>query len=410
MSTRTPCVAALALMLLLPAACREKRVSRVTVPMVLDHNRMLVDAEMQRQDGSWRNVRLWVDTGNPDFFTSKDLARDLGVDLSLSERKAAGGESQPLVVPPPAGVRIGGMALNFKGVNSQVLEPDWLLGTMHNDANLPSTVLQRYQVVFDYPKRRLTLAEPGSLQPRGERVAARVNPKTGIVQIDADIGGERFSFALDNGASYSFTSEKTLEQLSQRHPDWPRSIGALGCANIWGWWPQEPAWPVLRLPHMQCGPVRLESVGIVGLPNFFDNGLDVGAWYSQKSAGPVNGFLGPNAFKAFRVEIDFIRSAVYFEKGAEFDARDMDLVGLTLQPEPDGGYRVIGVAQQDGKPAVAGVEPADLLIQVGDLQTKGATMGAVVDALRGKPGERRTLVLERSGKRFQVEAEVKRFL
>jgi len=102
--------------------------------------------------------------------------------------------------------------------------------------------------------------------------------------------------------------------------------------------------------------------------------------------------------------------AVYFEKGAEFDLFDMDLVGLTLRPESDGSYSVLGVSSKNGKPAVEGVEPGDKLLQVGDLKTAGATMGPVVDALRGKPGDIRTLVLERSGTQFTVEAKVMRFL
>ena len=42
----------------------------VTVPIILDHNRVVIDAEMQRDNGSWRKVRLWIDTGNPDLFMS----------------------------------------------------------------------------------------------------------------------------------------------------------------------------------------------------------------------------------------------------------------------------------------------------------------------------------------------------
>ncbi len=124
----------------------------------------------------------------------------------------------------------------------------------------------------------------------------------------------------------------------------------------------------------------------------------------------MNGFLGPNAFKAFRVEIDYAGGAVYFEKGADFDSHDMDLVGLTLRPERDGSYTVIGVAMKDGKPAVEGVEPGDKLLEVGDLKATGATMGTVVDAPRGAPGDIRTLVLERNGRQFRVVAKVERFL
>ncbi len=421
--------------------CEQMRTEAVTVPMTLDHNRMLVDAEIQRLDGSWRPVRLWVDTGNPEFFISEALARDLGLDLSAAGDGAATGA---LEVAPPAGVRLGGMALDFQGVTSRVLfEPRWLFGTMHNDANLPSTVLQRYHVVFDYPQSGLTIAEPGRLRPQGVRAPASVNPATGIVQLDALIDGEPFSFALDNGASYSFASDELVRRLAEAHPDWPRCTGAVGCANIWGWWPREGAWPVLRVPELDWGGVRLTGVGIAGLPPFFQGGSTVGAWYSQKTAHPVEGFLGPNAFKAFRVEIDYAGGAVYFAPGARVGdeaqgtrpgdevqgtrpgdeaqgtrpgdaaragSHDMDLVGLTLRLGADGRYLVIGVAEKNGQPSVAGVEPGDVLLEVGNLIANGATMGAVVDALRGEPGELRRLVLERDGARIVVDARVERLL
>jgi hypothetical protein len=393
------------------ASPQEETVRFVTVPVALDHNRMLVDAEVQRKDGSWRKARLWVDTGNPEFFISETLARDLGIDLSATEQRTDKGSPQPLEVPPPLGVRIGGMSLNVDRVRTKVMfEPRWLFSTMHNDGNLPSTVLSRYHIVFDYPKLRLTVAEPGSLQPRGLRATASVHPTTGVVQIDAAIDKEKLSFALDNGASYSFTSDEVLGRLSREHPSWVRSTGALGCANIWGWWPEEPSWPVIRVPEILWGSVRLGDVGIVGLPRSFPTEPGLGAWYSQKTARPVDGFLGPNAFKAFRIEIDYANGAVYFEKGAPFDSHDMDLVGLTLRPEADGSYRVIGVARKDGKPVVDGVQPGDVLLRVGDLEATGATMGTVVDALRGKPGEVRTLVLDRNGKRLRIETKVERLL
>jgi hypothetical protein len=47
---------------------------------------------------------------------------------------------------------------------------------------------------------------------------------------------------------------------------------------------------------------------------------------------------------------------------------------------------------------------------VDNLVATHATMGTVVDALRGRPGDHRTLVLERDGERFSSEARVERFL
>lgn len=374
------------------------------VPMVLDHNRMLIDGEFQRADGAWRPARLWVDAGNPDLFMSEAFARDLGIDLSAAGERTENGR---LEVPPPAGVRIGGTEIDFTGVKSYVLfEPTWLFSTMRNDANLPSTVMQRYRIVFDYPRSLFTIGAPEDLERRGLRAPAAVNRETGIVQIDALIDGDTVSFALDNGASYSFASETLLARFAERHPEWPRSAGAVGCANIWGWWPGEGSWPVVRIPEILWGGVPLRDVGVVGLPESFP----LASWYSRKTARPVDGLLGPNAFKAFRVEIDYAGSAVYFEKGTDFDSHDMDVVGLTLRPMADGGYEVIAIASIDGKPSVEGVEPGDRLVRAGDVEVSGATMGRVVDALRGAPGDTRTLLLEREGKRFTVEARVERFL
>jgi hypothetical protein len=369
----------------------------ITVPFVLDHNRMLVEAEIQRPDGTWRKVRLWVDTGSPDFFIGEPLARDLGIDLSTATGN--------FELPAPPKVRIAGMSLKFEGVRSTVkFQPFWLFSATHNDGNLPATVLRNYQVVFDYPKSQLTLAQPGSLQPRGVRAPAEVHPQTGIVQIDAVIDGDSLSFALDNGASYSFVSDSIVTTLAAKHADWPSITGALGCANMWGWWPSdEQTLPVLRLPEIVWGTTSLKGVAVVGVPG-------LGEWYSRKTASPVDGFLGPNAFKPFRVEIDYVGSAVYFEKGSEFDLHDQDLVGLTLRPEADSGFSVIGVAQKGGKPVVEGVEPGDRLLQVGDLEVQGVTMGTVIDALRGQPGDNRTLIFLRGGARFTVKAKVERFL
>jgi len=384
------------------AACGGPREPRaVTVPFALDHNRMLVDAEIRRPDGTWRAVRLWVDSGNPDFLISEGLARDLGIELSAAA-VAAVGSRPPLEVPPPAAIRIGRMTLDFTGVKSMVMfEPRWLFDTMHNDANLPATVLRRYDVVFDYPGRRFTLGAPGSAH-RGARAAASVCAASGIVQLDAVIDGDRLSLALDNGASYSFISGEVLARLGERHPEWPRHTGALGAANMWGWWPHEAEWPVVRVPAIDWGSVTLHDVGLVGLPG-------IGAWYSQKTARPVDGFLGANALQAFRVEFDYVGGAVYFEKTGP-DLPDMDLVGLTLRGEPDGVYRVVGVAEKDGRPAVEGVQPGDALLEIDALRTSGATMGTVVDALRGRPGDVRRLVLERDGVRHMIRARVERFL
>jgi hypothetical protein len=370
----------------------------VTVPFSLDHNRLVVEAEMKRSDGSWRKVRLWMDTGSPDFILSAGLARDLSLDVSAPDGRSS------------FEVKLGGMTLDFRDAGAAGTDvPSWLFGSIGVEANLPSTVLKHYEVVIDYPARTLTLAEPGSLVPRGIRVPAGFNRANGIVQVEAAIGAGKISLAVDIGASYSFIAGDTLDRLTQGHPDWPRYQGAAGCANMWGWWPpRESDWQVVRLPELSLGAASVVGPGLIGLPKDILGGL--GAWYSQKTLRPVQGFLGPNVFKAFRLEIDYARGEVRLEKTGAFDSNDMDIVGIGLRQETDGGFAVTGIAAKNGKPAVESVRIGDALLAVGSLTTRGRTMGAVVDALRGKPGDTRVLRMRRGGQEFTVAAKVLRLL
>ncbi|MBK7259428.1 MAG: hypothetical protein IPI01_16830 [Ignavibacteriae bacterium] len=388
----------------------------VTVPFTLDHNRMLIQAEFLTPSGSWLPVRLWVDSGNPELLLASRCAADIGTPIPA--------DSNSIPVATPAGLRIGGMTLNLSGVSARAMnEPRWLFSTMHIDANLPSTVLARYDVVFDYPARTLTIAAPGSLPLRGTPLPIAVHPRTGIAQVDVRVGPDSLSFALDNGASYSFTSVGVLTRLMKNFPGAPLMTGAYGCANIWGWWPDEASWKVIRIPHIRCSvapadaasigtgtALEFTEIGIVGVPDFYAGGVSLGTRYSRKTARPVVGFLGPNAFLNYRVHIAFSRGLVTFERGATTSLPDMDIAGLTLQPSPDGGWDILGVAQHNGTSIADGIEAGDRLMEIDGFAVTGATMGTVADKLRGTPGERRVLMIERNGVRSTVVATVQRLM
>jgi C-terminal processing protease CtpA/Prc len=74
-----------------------------------------------------------------------------------------------------------------------------------------------------------------------------------------------------------------------------------------------------------------------------------------------------------------------------------------------GEYFVAAVATQNGKPTIEGVQVGDKLLKVGELPLSGATRGAILSAMHGKPGEVRVLTLERNDKTFTVEASIKSF-
>jgi C-terminal processing protease CtpA/Prc len=114
--------------------------------------------------------------------------------------------------------------------------------------------------------------------------------------------------------------------------------------------------------------------------------------------------------QAFRVTIDYKNSAVYFEKQRELDSHDMDVVGLALARSRSGGYAIVSIVQKDGLPAVDEAQPGDKLLKVDDLDVTHADLQTVVDALRGKPGDQRTLVLDRKGKTVTTKARVMRLI
>ena len=371
-----------------------------TVPFTLDHNRMIVEAQFVRPDGTVRKARAWVDTGSQHLVVSESLARDLGLDLSGMKKDGPKDSiDSPSPTPP---VRLGGLPLDMKGIKVRVFPGTGLRAGVPAEAMLPASAFRHDHIVFDYPALRLTVARPGTLKPRGIAVPCRVNPETGLFLIAAVLDGETVQMGVDNGSAGTWVSESLTVAWQARHPDWPHATGALGSANFFGF-PFETQGTLMRLPELRIGTLSARDVAVLGLPQgLFD-------WYSKKSAGAVAGFMGANVLRGFRLEVDFPNGMTYWEAGPPTGPGDLDTVGLTLRPEAGGGFTIAGVVTKDGKPAVAVVQPGDKLIRVGSFYTTGALMGQVVDALRGKPGETRTLVIEREGKQLAVEAKVTRF-
>ena len=326
--------------------------------------------------------------------------------------------SKPLIL------RIGNLEVQLSSLE---IETDTGLGftgrdgkrTIPVEAVLAGSVLKDYQVVFDYPKRTLTIARPDTLKTSGDAVPCRVNQKTGLISVTAVVDQRPYAFAIDCGSAYSWIRSETAEQLVKDHPEWNRGNGAVGEANMQTRTDSaEAKATILRLPEIRLGSVQLKQIGMLGISaeappippspgeaevhgNFFD-------WYSTKAPEPVVGWIGGNVLKSFRLIIDFPRGMTYWERKNEPDPHDLDQVGVTLEKRAD-GYFIAGIAKKDGKRTVEGVEIGDRLIEVNDLQLTGATRGAIFAALHGKPGDARTLVVERDGKRLTVPAKVTAF-
>ena len=371
----------------------------VTVPFTLDHGRMIVEVELTRPDGSVRRARAWVDIGNDALVLAEPLARDLGLDLSSLPPGQPGHSAASN--SPAAPLRLGGMPLDVDSVPVRVFAGAHGRAGVGVEVQLPAGALRHHHVVFDYPASQMTVAQPGIRKPRGTAIPCRVNPGTGLLMVAATLDGETVWLGVDNGSAGTWVSDTLSKKWQARHPDWPHATGAAGSANFFGF-PFESQGTLMRLPELGLGPLRVSDVTVLGLDqSMFD-------WYSKKSAGPVLGFVGANVLRGFRLEIDFPGQMTWWQAGPRAGRRDLDIVGLTLRPEPGGGTTVTAVVAKEGQPVVEGVQPGDRVIAVDGRDLATARMGEVVEALRGEPGAMRTLVLERDGQRRTVAARVTR--
>jgi hypothetical protein len=365
----------------------------ITVPFVLDHNRVFVELEFVKPDGMIRRAFAFVDMGDPDLELTVSLAKELQLDHDKDLR-----------------IRVGSTALVFdRGKLKAAAAPGETImaGAGKDETNLPASILMGYDVVFDYKARTITLAAPGTIQHQGVRVPCRVNPKTGLVSVEITVGGRSYAVTIDNGAAYTWVAKRVASDWLDAHPDWSRGVGAIGHANMNGREGEASAL-MLRIPLIAVGPVQLQQVGLAGYTEMFDQ-VEMFDWYSKKAPEPVAGFIGGNVLKSFRIEIDYAHKATYWTQQSPVETDDMNQVPLVLQPAQDGNYTVIGIFTRNGKKQMDAVLVGDKLVKVGDLATKTATFGAVIDALHGPPGATRTLLLERDGKRFTITARIVQF-
>ncbi len=383
----------------------QSRTDSVTVPAVIDHNRIVISADIALPDGSSERIRAWVDNGNPELSLSRRLATQLGLAVSCTDQECSS--------PPPPEIGIGGMKIPLSSIHQAKipLKPvnaaSVLAPGMNVEINLPSTILRHYDVLIDFPGHKFSIGAPGTIHFRGPGGKVQVNAENGLIQIPSQIEKKKYNLALDLGANISFLADDMFDKLATAHPDWPQMTGAVGSANMWGL-EDEPKWKVMRVDRVQYGPLFLANVPVVDFPK------DRMDFFAKRAGLPTAGLIGSNALLNYRVGLDYAHSTVYFEFGRMFNFPDFDVIGLTLRPENDGRFTILGVADFEGKPSIPpgpdGVQPGDLLVAVDSIPVQGSTMGQVWNMLGGTPGQERKLTLERSGRQWMVAAKVQHFL
>ena len=371
----------------------------VKVPILIDDNRITVEAVITSREGRTEKVRAWVDSGNPDMWISANLADRLG--LAHLTPSGASPIGKAYLVETPNSVNVSGFKLAVPGSVRAIAFDNARVGPgIDAEINIPAPVLAQADIEFDYPAEQLGLQPAGKGEHNGRKVPITVNAKTSKVQFEGTLDGVNYEFGLDTGASYSFIDQSLVSILMQKHPDWPNLAGSVGASNIWGL-PSDARMHLLRIPELRWGPLKLEQIGMGELPRSSNH---------VPGAGDVAGIVGGNVLKGFRIDIDYAAGIAYFDKDETLDNDHLDMVGLTLHPEPDGSYSILRAITPNGESPQSSISPSDRLVAVDGMQLSEMTMGSVIHALSGKPGESKVLTLEHAGRKYEVHATVHRFL
>jgi hypothetical protein len=409
-TSRTPIAAALVSLMLTPAVLAQNsskpappsEAKSVTVPITLDQSRIVIDVDVPLPGGSTERVRGWVDNANPDLSMSQRVARLLGFDVSCDAQICSGTLKSPVVALE---IVIGGMKISLSPMRAikipagtPVLAPG-----MSAEINIPSTVLRNYDVLVNFPDRKLTIGLPGSLQFNGVKTKMLVNPNSGLVQIPSKIDNKNYDLGLDLGSSISFFAEELFDKLWSAHPEWPRMTGAVGPFNT-AELGDEPRWKLMRVDRVQFGPLFLTDVAVAYFPK------DRSTLFAQRPGIPAGGLLSSEALINYRVGFDYAHSTVYFDIGRTVRFPDFDVVGLILRPENDNSFTIVGVVDFDGKPSVPDVQIGDHLVAVDGIPVADSTLGQVWSLLEGSPGQERKLTIARAGQQLTVVAKAQHFL
>ena len=399
------------------------------VTFTLDDNRVFVPVTLLGADGLERRTLAFVNQGFAGPVFTNALYRELGVGKGWPLLMRVGGAR---IAIDPSTVQPESEVLDFqlhllpkRGLTTPQAQAVYaakmargrgglmkaLVGPLPVEAVLPAGLLQRYRVTLDYGARTLSLDPPGGAPPAGTPVPMRVNPLTGFATVDARLGGERRALVLDCGGSFSSLRLGLAKAIARRHPDWLRSEGGIGEANL-SLSEAEVGAPVLRAPNAQVGAVALAPFDVsgFGVPGPVGAIVTPAFWryYSDKAGERVDGWIAGNVLKSFRLTLDYPNRRSYWRQEAPLDVEELDQVGLVLARSGQ-TVTVAGVARKDGRATVSDVFPGDRLVSVDGRAVDGLTRGQLLAALHGRPGETRELALDRKGKRVDVRAAVTAF-
>ena len=380
-----------------------------TTPLYLEHERPWIDLEVEGRDEKRHRMRFMVDTGGGAILLTESMAEELGIVLTGNNLTEEWGMSLEPVAPPA--FFLGNMRIDAR-TDAFVLRQKH---SEHLHSSVPAMISGRalagYRLTFDIPHQRFTISDLGNAWASGEMLLSPVHPRTGFARVEIEVAGEHYGMLLDTGAGCTMVSPRIFDHWSQEHPEWPQIRGAFGSANK-GRRDLDEGARMMRIPQFSLGFSQLEGICIVAR----QGGNRLEEFSEQVLTGPAIGALGGNVLKHFCYEINYTTGVSHLRQQSQSDQQDLDMVGLSLCPGGDNGWAILAIAESNDPRLLTAVQVGDTLLEVDNQPVAGRPLEQVIDALRGWPGDRRILLLERgagapeAGTTYGVETSVVQLL
>jgi hypothetical protein len=294
------------------------------MPAVYDEDRFFV----QPVTSSGQTLTFYTDTGGG-LFIYRDSAERFG--LTITNGAEQGQEPFYVATLP-----------TFRA-DATIPLPEWRKGRLpvlprdskshgfsskiHEDGMLGQEWFGEHVWTFDYPRRRLLMRAPGDVP----KVSAAHRVELGFqkdekgdraldfARIRAEIDGTTFDLLLDTGATVEL-SEAAATALKDRGAR-VHATSFIVASTFDAWTRRHPDWRVI--PDAD----EYQNEAMIQVPSVKVGGYDVGpVWFTRRADKnfhefmsrftdkTVEGALGGNVLRAFRLTVDYPGAAAYFEK------------------------------------------------------------------------------------------------
>lgn len=263
---------------------------------------------------------------------------------------------------------------------------------------LGAGLLRRFVMEFDYTTPRVRLFEPAAFQPPPGATLVplifRTNPNVPFVRVSVRLAdGTEHMTQLVADTSASYFAAAFVNPAATRFRE---TVGVTAAVPHVAKGPLGPLQlSAARPAAMEIGPFTLSQPVVALIESSLSPGID-------------DGLLGCGFFRRFTVTFDYAGHRLFLQPNGRTDAPHLfDASGVNFQRSP-GGFVVDNVLL-DTAAARSGLRKGDRLLDVDGSRADSLTPVALRDLL-SKPGETRTLAIERDGKRMAITLPLTRRL